>query len=492
MSQQIIRKGFLKGALAGAAGIAAASMLDGCSTESPKTADSEAIETLESADILIIGGGMAGFIAGIHAMELGNKNVLIIDKASGEGFNWAGSSMVCGGSLLIPVSGSEADAKAYADALYVKALQKSNYDHLTTLANGAWESYQWILELGIQYGEPYSVFPAFPEVRTTVSSMGDTMTRLRDKYTEMNGRLLFNTKAVQLMYGGNGISGALVRQDDHYAQIKAKKTILCTGGYAANKEFLETHVGENGDEIMCRAREGCTGDGIAMAQAVGGYTVNSCGMRSIHLSAVDPVYKEKGQPGNDIPYMIAVNSEGRRFVDEALGSVRHGQAVFNQPVQKDGLIFDSKVLETVQATMDKLKGQGVITWKADTIEEMAGYFGVDAAALIQTVEEFNSHVTAEGTTEGLAVNKSAKALKIDTPPYYGIYPLVPGTSLTFGGLAISTNAEVLEPDGGVIQNLYACGEGTGGFFYDDYFGGSCLTRCAVYGRIAAKTAVESL
>lgn len=83
-------------------------------------------------------------------------------------------------------------------------------------------------------------------------------------------------------------------------------------------------------------------------------------------------------------------------------------------------------------------------------------------------------------------------MHIDTPPYYGIYPLVPGTSLTFGGLAISTNAEVLEPDGGVIQNLYACGEGTGGFFYDDYFGGSCLTRCAVYGRIAAKTAVESL
>ena len=117
MSQQITRKGFLKGALAGAAGIAAASMLDGCSTESPKTADSEAIETLESADILIIGGGMAGFIAGIHAMELGNKNVLIIDKASGEGFNWAGSSMVCGGSLLIPVCGSEADAKAYADAV---------------------------------------------------------------------------------------------------------------------------------------------------------------------------------------------------------------------------------------------------------------------------------------------------------------------------------------------------------------------------------------
>lgn len=304
------------------------------------------------------------------------------------------------------------------------------------------------------------------------------------------GKLLYNTKAVQLIYNAAGIGGAIVQAPEGYYRIAANKTILCTGGYAANKQFLEDHVGENGDEIMCRARANCTGDGIFLAQAVGGYTVNSCGMKSVHLSAVDPVYKEKGQPGNDIPYMVAINAEGKRFVDEALGSVRHGQAVFQQAVQKDGLIFDAKVLDKVQATMDKLHQQGVVTFETNTLEEMAQVFGVDPDALVATIQEFNAHVDEEkGVTQGLAVDKSAKALKIDTPPYYGIYPLVPGTSLTFGGLATNVRAEVLQADGQPVANLYVAGEGTGGFFYDDYFGGSCMARCVVYGRIAAQSAL---
>jgi hypothetical protein len=98
----------------------------------------------------------------------------------------------------------------------------------------------------------------------------------------------------------------------------------------------------------------------------------------------------------------------------------------------------------------------------------------------------------KGITQGLEVNKTARALKIDSPPYYGIYPLVPGTSITFGGLAVSTKAEVLQADGLPVANLYAAGEGTGGFFYDDYFGGTCMTRAVVYGQIAMESAIKSL
>jgi succinate dehydrogenase/fumarate reductase flavoprotein subunit len=510
--KQVSRRDFVKGAM----GIAAMGMLSACASagetvgstqetaaETQETPASNvsaqvennmaAIEDRYQADILIIGGGMAGFSAGIHALELGCENVLIVDKAGGEGADWAGSSMICGGSFLIPVSDSEEDAEAYAQAVYAKGQQKGNMDLIRTLAQHAYSAHQWLIDQGCEYGEPYSVFPANPEVLTSVAQMLPTMTVLRDKYKELGGAILYHAKAVKLNYDNTGICGALIQGEEDYYNVAAKKTILCTGGYAANKQFLEDHVGENGDEIMCRARSSATGDGIYMAQAVGGYTVNSCGMKSIHLSAVDPVYKEKGQPGNDIPNMIAINSEGKRFVDEALGSVRHGQAVFQQAVQKDGLIFDSKVLETVQATMDKLHDQGVVTWETDTLEEMAEIFGVDPATLVATVDEFNAHVNTElGITEGLAVNKTKKALTIDTPPYYGIYPLVPGTSLTFGGLAVNTKAEVLQADGMVVKNLYAAGEGTGGFFYDDYFGGTCMTRCVVYGHIAVESAMAEL
>lgn len=508
----VSRRSFVKSAALGMTtlsmmGVSAA--LSGCSASGSSTTVSQiperpvetavpansstALEPRYSVDLLIVGGGMAGLSAGIRAIELGCKNLLIIDKASGEGSDWGGSSMVCGGSFLIPVSDSEEDVEAYTQALFAKGQQKGQIELLRKMGENAISARNWLIEQGCNYGEPYSVFPANPEVRTSVANMTETMPVLRDRYESLGGKIVYDAKAVQLLYDNTGIGGCVIQSADGYYQIAAKKIILCTGGYAANKQFLEDHVGEDGDEIMCRARANCTGDGIYLAQAVGGYTVNSCGMKSVHLSAVDPVYKEKGQPGNDIPNMIAINSEGKRFVDEALGSVRHGQAVFKQAVQRDGLIFDSKVLETVQATMDKLHGQGVVTWQTDTLEEMAEIFGVDAKTLVETVNDFNAHVNEEkGITEGLTVNKTAKAKKIDTPPYYGIYPLVPGTSLTFGGLATNVKAEVLQADGLPVKNLYVAGEGTGGFFYDDYFGGSCMTRCVVYGHIAAEQAVAAL
>lgn len=507
---KVSRRDFVKGAM----GIAAMGVLGACASPTEQTVETQAapattapvqaavdeapaaagsLEVQYDVDVLIIGGGLAGLSAGIHAIELGCTNILIIDKSAGDGMAWGGSSMVCGGSYLIPVSSAQADKDAYAQAIYAKGQSKGQMELIQTLADGAYEGWEWLKSLGCEYGEPYSVFPANPEVHTTVADMTKTLPVIRDKFYEMGGTILYETKAVQLSYGSTGINGALVKGKDGYFNIAAKKVLLCTGGYAANRQFLEDHVGENGDEIMCRARESCTGDGIYLAQSVGGYTVNSCGMKSIHLSAVDPVYKEKGQPGNDIPNMIAINSYGKRFMDESLGSVRHGQAVFQQDVQRDGLIFDAKVLETVQATMDKLHGQGVVTWETNTLEEMAEIFGVDPDTLVATVEEFNAAVDEEAEcTVGLEVNKTKKAKKIDTPPYYGIYPLVPGTSLTFGGIAINTKAEVLQPDGQVVDNLYAAGEGTGGFFYDDYFGGSCMSRCVVYGKIAIENAVSSL
>jgi tricarballylate dehydrogenase len=38
--------------------------------------------------------------------------------------------------------------------------------------------------------------------------------------------------------------------------------------------------------------------------------------------------------------------------------------------------------------------------------------------------------------------------------------------------------------------VYAAGEVTGGFFYNNYPAGSSLTRCAVFGEIAGQNAAD--
>ena len=61
-------------------------------------------------------------------------------------------------------------------------------------------------------------------------------------------------------------------------------------------------------------------------------------------------------------------------------------------------------------------------------------------------------------------------------------------TLTFGGFHITPRAEVLSKRKAVIAGVYAAGEVTGGFFYNNYPAGSSLTRCAVFGEIAGQNA----
>src|SRR5262249_1948695 len=91
---------------------------------------------------------------------------------------------------------------------------------------------------------------------------------------------------------------------------------------------------------------------------------------------------------------------------------------------------------------------------------------------------------------GLAVNKSNWANTIDAPPFEG-YAVTCGLTFTFGGVRITTDAEVLNTDYQPIRGLYAAGELVGGLFYFNYPGGSGLTPGAVVGRTAGTAAARA-
>jgi tricarballylate dehydrogenase len=66
-----------------------------------------------------------------------------------------------------------------------------------------------------------------------------------------------------------------------------------------------------------------------------------------------------------------------------------------------------------------------------------------------------------------------------------------GITFTFGGLAITTDAQVLDVDNAPIPGLYAAGEMVGGLFYGNYPGGTGLAAGAVFGRIAGTSAARA-
>ena len=102
---------------------------------------------------------------------------------------------------------------------------------------------------------------------------------------------------------------------------------------------------------------------------------------------------------------------------------------------------------------------------------------------------FNPNVLDGKATQGLTINKTNWACPIDTPPFHA-YHVTTGVTFTFGGVKVTTKAQVENIFGGLIPGLFAAGEMVGGLFYHNYASGTGLMSGATFGRIAGASAVE--
>jgi tricarballylate dehydrogenase len=201
---------------------------------------------------------------------------------------------------------------------------------------------------------------------------------------------------------------------------------------------------------------------------------------------------------DSVPFGVAVNKLGKRFADEGqdLWPKRYaswGALIAEQPDQTAYSIFDSKVRRCFIPPMFK-------PLKADSIPELAELLDIDQAAFLQTVRDYNDHVVdsrdfnpgvLDGrSTAGLTPPKSNWALPIDTPPFYA-FPLKPGITFTYLGVAVDDKARVLTKCGGPMENVYAAGEiMAGNILSQGYLAGFGLTIGTVFGHIAGREAAR--
>ena len=66
-----------------------------------------------------------------------------------------------------------------------------------------------------------------------------------------------------------------------------------------------------------------------------------------------------------------------------------------------------------------------------------------------------------------------------------------GITFTFGGLKITSGAEVEDTSGHPLPGLYAAGEMAGGLFFHNYASGTGLMSGAVFGHLAGRSAANS-
>jgi tricarballylate dehydrogenase len=319
----------------------------------------------------------------------------------------------------------------------------------------------------------------------------------------------YDSRAVSLIEGDDGIRGVRVARGRHRVEITGDAVLLAAGGFEANPQWRAAYLGPGWDLAKVRGSRFNTGDGLRMALDAGAMPYghwSGCHTTNWDMNAPDQndlalttVFKR-----DSFNYGIIVNQRGERFLDEGedlsgLIYAKLGAIVMAQPGRIAWQIYDSKTIPLLPPEYHAKESTRVT---ANTLSDLVKKLeGINQERFLATVAEYNASIRKDvpfnqaakdgRSTMGLAVPKSNWATAIDEPPFEA-YGVTTGITFTFGGVRVDLNARVLDGDRKAIPGLLAAGEMVGGLFYFNYPGGSGLSSSAVMGRIAGVTATKSL
>lgn len=451
-------------------------------------------QRVSRTDVVVVGTGLAGLAAAIEAASRGAK-VVVIEKMPEDKFG--GNTAIAGGSMIVPRDDSSGAKADFVDDLVQKTLRRGNTELFRVLADHVLEDIEWLKGHGAEFVGPNQVAPYRLQTMQIAPrqavGMPKFMATLKETVARKGGSVVYSTKAKQLIIDDRGrVAGVRALDAEGLRDFMAAAVVLATGGYASNRELLEGFVDPNSDAMVVRGVKWATGDGLVMAREAGAGISNMGGLMSLHIAAVSPEDPSHGVPDRGLPFCLAVNTEGKRFVDEARGYVVHGKATLKQPGQTCALVFDEQIANEarIKTSMESYRRLGLPILDAPTLAGLAEKMKMPAEQFEATVRSYNGAVKDQRALSAIPP-KSALAFKLEHPKYYAFYPLVPGITMTFGGLNINRVAQVTEPDGRVIGGLLAAGEIAGALYHDDYIGGGMLANCLVMGRVAGRTATSA-
>ncbi|GAB2895766.1 FAD-dependent oxidoreductase [Paralcaligenes ginsengisoli] len=454
---------------------------------------------MEETDVIVCGGGLAGYCAAAAALER-DKRVILLEKLAATG----GSTVISGGAMAFAGTDEQGEAGiSDSNSLLLSDLKAMGEHHndvslLEAYVAAQLDTYFWLKRLGVQFqsvqlGGGQSV-PRSNRVDTR------QMMEALDKQAQASQRfeLRCNTQALRLHRMEDGGMEVIVSSagGPSYALHARGGVVLATGGFSRSEEWLGVFAPAQIKALRIGG-PGNTGDGLRMGMALGanlrdmGFIKGTFG---VHPSAeaeerllIHPIFKGA----------IAVNANGRRFVDESVSYKISGDACLAQPDGMAYQIFDEGIMDlsvpgvTTSDFRSALSSGHLI--QADSIATLAERINIDPAALLSTLDQYNGDVERGRDTQfgrdGLA-NHYGKLRKIDQPPFYA-YPSTSAVLATYAGLTVDSKARVIDVYGQPIDGLFAAGELMGGFHGAAYMTGSSLGKSAVFGRIAGNNAAAS-
>jgi len=341
---------------------------------------------------------------------------------------------------------------------------------------------------------------------------------------DLGVKVLTNASARSLTFEDNLVSGAVAETATGLIQIKANRgVVLACGGFPSSVSMRERFYkhAPTGREHWTVVPPECDGDGLRLGEKISARisTPDADAGAWVPVSMVPqpdgtetpfPHFADRPKPG-----LIAVQSDGKRFANEASPYFHFMKSLFDVTpkgeVPSAWLICDHRFQRRYGLGFSKPfpfaigrnVSSGYLT-AATTLRTLAQRCNIDEAAFIETVASYNANA-AKGKDREFgrgsepinraqgdpSVSPNPCVRPILKPPFYAV-KVLPGCLGSFAGIKTDEKARVLDEADQPIRGLYACGSDMASMMVGHYpAGGISLGPALVFGHIAGHSALSS-
>ncbi|MCS7037924.1 MAG: FAD-dependent oxidoreductase [Saprospiraceae bacterium] len=472
----------------------------------------------ETWDVIVIGAGAAGMSCAIEAGQRGLK-VLVIERSerAGGALHWSGGHMSAAGCRRQQQIGIEDSPQQHLQEILEINGHTGDLDLIRLAVEEAPKTIDWLEEGGFEFAPecPRIVYGHVPyRVPRTVYGPRKGMSvyevlRRRWESAVREGQLtaLFSTQALDVLASQGKRFDTIVIDSiaGSYRQcLSARHIVFATGGYGASHRFFaQKHPGV---PLVSAAYPTADGNGITLLERKGA----AFRFAEYHLPSLGGLETPPKSGLTDFnhawamiltsvyrpPREVYLNAHGNRFMpeDEPNPDTRE-RRVMQQPGCFFWAIFDQAAFD--ERAPDGSESPLLIGWSREQFLQRAREGqGVHIAATLADLADA-CHLPAEAVAKEVAAFNQAVARGIDEkfgrkylknavlqPPFYAV-KICAAVLVTFGGIRVNTNFEVLDTSGEPLSGLYAIGEilGLGATSGSAFCSGMALTPAISFGRL---------
>ena len=352
-----------------------------------------------------------------------------------------------------------------------------------------------------------------------VTSGNALAARLAKSAFDLSIPIYTQSPAKELLVEDGAVTGALVSTPGGEVTVRAARgVVIATGGFARDWERLREaypHM-RRGGEHFTPVPESNTGDGIRLAEKAGGRFE----VAFASTSAWMPVSKVSYGNGREVafphlldrykPGVIAVTRDGKRFTNESESYHDVGAAMIEACDGKAEtaawLICDHPTIRKYGLGYAKPAPVPVSLFTRNgylqsgrTLAELASAAGIDAAALEETVADYN-RTAVHGEDPAFHRGSTSFNRYLADPehkpnpcvgpilkgPFYAC-KIIMGDLGTFDGLTTTVDGQVIDRGGSPIPGLYAVGNDRASIMGGNYPGaGITLGPAMTFGYITGR------